>query len=211
MQKSDRALLITGIVVALLVLGIIFLPGMLSGNTINPNSSLLSQGNSPIIGNENAQVTIYEFTDFSCPFCQDFATQTLPQIEQNYINSGKVKIVFKYYPGHGQAQSAHVVALALYDLSPALFVKFHNYVFANPQDLDSLTKMKDLAVFLGADRTQLENMMKNKDYFAELKADEAMAKQVGISGTPSFVIGNKLIEGAKPYSSFDSVIKSALG
>jgi protein-disulfide isomerase len=211
MQKSNKALLVTGILVAFIVLGITIIPELLKKNPATLDSSKLSIGDSPIIGDKNAPVTIYEFTDFSCQFCDRFATETLPQIEKNYVDTGKVKIVFKYYPGHGQAQAAHIVALALYEQDVELFKKFHDYVFSNPSNADSLTKMEDLAISVGADKQELLDAITTSNYLQRLQADTAMAREIGISGTPSFVISNQLIVGAESYSVFDKAIKSALG
>src|SRR3989344_7581290 len=147
-KGSNKTLIITGIVVALLVVGLITNGfGLLTGGVIQ--TSQLEIGNSPVLGNANAPVTIYEFSDFSCPYCaaaegynqpvisslkaRDSSWEApFPKIVEEYVNTGKVKIVFKYSPGHGTGVPAHLIALALQEQN--LFWKFHEEAFANQQD-----------------------------------------------------------------------------
>ena len=108
---------------------------------ISGEETTLQIGNSPIIGDINAPITIYEFTDFSCPYCAaaegkhpqietDLKNRMpgweapMPLIKENYVKTGKVKIVFKYYPGHGTGLAAHAVALAVHDQNPEIFQNF---------------------------------------------------------------------------------------
>jgi len=115
-KKSTYNKLIFGITAALVVAA--FLGGILVGNlgetkTVQntqimpaqiptaptPQTRIaVSTGDSPVKGASNAPVTVIEFSDFQCPFCGQFYTQTLPQVMQNYIDSGKIKLVFKNMP-----------------------------------------------------------------------------------------------------------------
>ncbi len=230
-KKSNKALWITGIVIAFFVVGLITngfgLFGIFTGSVVsNGEKVALEIGSSPVLGNANAPITIYEFSDFSCPFCaaanganpaliEQFQSKNpgwepaIPNVIKDYVDTGKAKIVFKYYPGHGTGKSAHQVALALNE--QGLFWKFHDAAFAHQEDTASLTKMLELAKSLGADMNKLNaDLNANNYYNSQLKQDEAMGRSNGISGTPTFFINGKKIEGAQPFSSFKSIIDSLL-
>jgi protein-disulfide isomerase len=224
-KKTNLYLIITGIVVALIVLGLLTNGfGLLTGLTIS-GPDALSIGNSPVLGNSDAKVTIFVFTDFSCPFCagangdneqiiaflksKNLDWQApIPNIIKDYVDSGKAKLVFKYYPGHGAGKPAQIVALALQE--QGLFWKFHDLAFANQADVGNLVKMKALAQQLGANMTKLESDLTNNNYQAQLNADISMGKTAGVSGTPSFFINNQKISGAQSYSEFKKVLDSEL-
>lgn len=196
-----------------------------------PNSGQaqgLSIGNSPVLGEENAPVVIYEFTDFSCPFCEaaeganDYYENALkskylgweapvPLIKENYVKTGKVKIVFKYYPGHGAGVAAHAVALGLKEQSNDLFWKFAEKAFTMPNDLNSISKMIELAVSLGANETLLSEYISSKKYETEMNEDIAMAKANGVKGTPAFFINGEMVPGAQSFSYFGDIIENELG
>jgi protein-disulfide isomerase len=224
-QKSHKGIVLASILVAIVVIGLFTNGyGLLTGKTIS-DQSILKIGDSPVLGDLKAPVTIYEFTDFSCPFCaaadnynqevidylkkQDSTWQApIPKIEENYVKTGKVKIVFKYYPGHGAGMAAQAVGLALNE--QGLFWKFYDAAFENQQDTGDITKMKDLAKSLGADMDKLNTFLNAKKYESTLNDDIAMAKAAGIKGTPTFVINGQVIKGAESYSEFAKVIDQEL-
>lgn len=217
-------IIILGIVLVLTNKGIIDLTGKVVNSA---NTSELSIGNSPVLGNTNAPITIYEFSDFSCPYCaaadgenqqavsylqaMDKSWQApIPNIIKDYVETGKAKLVFKYYPGHGAGKSAHIVSLALANQSNNLFWKFHDLAFANQADTGDLVKMKALAESIGANMTKLNSYIESGAYEAQLTEDISMGKSNGIKGTPSFIIDGNLIAGAQSYSTFKQVIDALL-
>lgn len=158
-KEANRAMYISGAVIILVIMGL-FTNGFGFFNRDKDNDDLtLSIGNAPVLGSVNAPVTIYEFSDFSCPACAlaSGAVQTndamyvapMPEIKKKYVNSGKVKIVFKYFPGHGQGQAAQLVGWCLNEQE--LFWEFHDEVFANQEQANNLTAMKMFAEGLEAD------------------------------------------------------------
>ncbi len=223
MKKMNKRLLVSAAVIvaiALLVYFIFFTP------SIN-NGGKLSIGNSPVLGDANAPVTIYEFSDFSCPFCAAAEGKNqylmgvlesrapgweapMPAIKEKYVDTGKVRIVFKYFPGHGAAGAAHAVALGLYEQNPDLFWKFADLAFANQQNLNDLTLMKVWAKNLGADETALSDYIASGKYEAQLNEDEAMGRDNGITGTPTFFINGQKIEGSQSFGIFETLIEQEL-
>jgi protein-disulfide isomerase len=229
-KNSNKALWITGLIVALIVAGIITNGfGLITGNVVannNPNLTL-EIGNSPVLGNLNASITIYEFSDFSCPYCaaadgenpqviaslksRDASWQApIPLVIENYVKTGKAKIVFKYAAGHGSGLAALAVGYGLKEQSNELFWKFHDLAFANQADTGNIDKMKSTAQSLGADMTKLNAYLSSGKYEQRMKEDLAMTKENDIQGTPIFFINGQVIEGAQSYPSFEKIIKQEL-
>lgn len=229
--QSNKILYITiGLIIVLAAALVLTNKGIidLTGKVVEPvNASELNIGSSPVLGNADAPITIYEFSDFSCPYCaaadgenqqaiaylqaMDKTWQApIPNLIKNYVETGKVKLVFKYYPGHGAGKAAHIISLALADQNPTLFWKFHDLAFANQADTGDIVKMKALAESLGANMTQLESDITSGKYDSQLSEDIAMAKSNGIKGTPSFIINGNLVAGAQSYSSFKQIIDAQL-
>src|SRR3989344_3394454 len=102
MKKST--LMIASIVVVFafgFLLGRYVFPEVVTGAaaaTGQPQAAAATADDDPVLGNQNAKVTIIEFSDYQCPFCRKFWTDTLPQIKKNYIDTGKVKLVYRDYP-----------------------------------------------------------------------------------------------------------------
>ncbi len=70
----------------------------------------VAKGHLPVLGNDDAKITIIEFSDFQCPFCKQFYTDTLPQLKSEYLDTGKAQLTFRHYPLtsiHPNAETAH--------------------------------------------------------------------------------------------------------
>lgn len=222
-MKADKKIVIpvvAGVLIAAIALYFIF--GGLNGDSQNSN---LFIGDSPIIGDPDAPVTIYEFSDFSCPFCAAAEGKNaylmgvleseypgweapMPLVKKNYVETGKAKIVFKYFPGHGAAKAAHAVAFGLYEQNPDLFWKFAEVAFANQQNLNDITLMKSWAKNLGGDDKALAEYLDSGKYETQLAEDEEMGKNNGIKGTPTFIINGQKISGAQSYSAFETILEN---
>lgn len=230
LQDSNKALWISGAVIFLLVLGLFTNGfGLFNKNnnkTENPGEFIaLSIDNSPVLGETSAPVTIYEFSDFSCPYCASAAGYNEPGIEalkaddstwsspikgikERYVKEGKVKLVFKYFPGHGTGIVAHSVAWCLKDQN--LFWEFHDKAFEQFTITSDIEKMKEIASDLGANSTQLEKCLTEGKYDLMFKQDKAMGTSNGVKGTPTFFIGGKSYSGAISFDVLKSAVDSAL-
>ncbi|RMF06236.1 DsbA family protein [Candidatus Woesearchaeota archaeon] len=163
----------------------------------------------PVKGDENAPVTIVEWSDFQCPFCGRFYSQTLSQIEDEYVKTGKVKIVYRDFPlsFHQHAQKAAEAAECADDQGK--FWEFHDKIFENQRDL-SEENLKKWAEELGLDTEKFNACLDSGEKADEVKADMQDGSAAGIRGTPGFIINGKLISGAQPYSVFKQAIEDAL-
>lgn len=227
-EEANKALWIAGSVIAIVVLAL-FTNGFGLFNKDDDNRGggivTLSIGQAPTLGSAQAPVTIYEFSDFSCPYCAAAAGENqeiisafkardasweapVPAIIKKYVEAGKVRLVFKYYPGHGSGNAAHLVGWCLNDQDK--FWEFHDKAFAQQSDVASLSKMKSLAQEVGADMTRLDACIDAGTYAPLLKEDAAMGAANGVKGTPAFFVNGKMIEGAEGFAVFEQLIEKEL-
>jgi protein-disulfide isomerase len=208
----------------LIVAGIFYYLGALKGagpttgsvvdNTAQPSVPSqpvkASADDDPVKGNKNAPVTIIEFSDFQCPFCERFYAQTLPLIDQNYIKTGKVKLVFRDFPLasiHQHAQKSAEAAECADEQGK--FWEYHNKLFENQQALDS-SSLKSYAKDLGLNTAKFNECLDSGKMASEVQKDLSDGQSYGVRGTPAFFVNGQLISGAQPYDNFKQVIDAAL-
>jgi protein-disulfide isomerase len=187
------------------------IPTIPSNNAPPPTTAVseVSSDGDPFIGDANAPVTIIEFSDYRCPFCQKFWAETLPQIKKNYIDTGKVKLVYRDYPlpshvfAHEAAQAAECVRAQSDD---AVYFEYHDKLFANPGGIN-IQNLKTMAEEMGYD---ISTCLDSGEFEAEVTKDFSDGSIAGVSGTPSFFVNGKPISGAQPYAVFEQLIESEL-
>jgi protein-disulfide isomerase len=178
----------------------------------------ISTDDDPIIGNTDAPITIIEFSDFQCPFCARFHVQTLPLILEEYIQEGKVKLVFRDFPIqsiHPNALPASVAANCANEQGQ--FKEMHDSLFENQnkwnnQDtVNALTLFSQYAAEMKLDQDIFDACLTSEKYIEEIRNDLNDGRDYGVSGTPGFFIGNDQIgyvelKGAQPFESFKKII-----
>lgn len=186
----------------------------------------LSPDDDPKLGNDNAPVQVYEFSDFQCPFCRKFYTEGFSQLEDEYISTGKVLFVYKDFPLEQIHPSANIAAqYSQCANEQGKWNEFHRTVFEEQNVLDGGTvrstvqfdenELKDWAEKAGLDMTELASCVSSGKYESEVQSDLQEGISSGVSGTPSFFIGNNekgftRIIGAQPYSSIKQAIDQYL-
>jgi len=169
-------------------------------------------GDSPVKGDANAPVTLVEFSDYECPFCGRHFQQTYPQIISQYVDTGKVKIVFKDFPlsFHPQAQKAAEAARCFREQKgDDGYFKYHDYLYKNQQSL-SIDNYKKWARDLGADGPKFDTCLDSNKFRQAVIDSLNYGQQVGVQGTPGFFINGKSLSGAQPYSAFRQLIEESL-
>lgn len=188
---------------------------------IKDPSKLVTAGD-PAIGDSKAKVTIVEFSDFQCPYCRSFFVETYGQLKKDYIDTGKVRLVFRDYPlpFHATAKPAALASLCANDQGK--FWQYHDKVFNEQQKREPNTSVvsktidftaNDLKVWaaqIGLDTAKFNKCLDSAQHEADVQADIAAATEVGVDGTPSFFINGQLLVGAQPYSVFKQAIEQAL-
>jgi len=174
-----------------------------------PTKVKVSIDDDPIKGDKNAKVTIIEFSDFQCPFCGKFYSQTLPLIEENYIKTGKVKLVYRDFPlsFHQNAQKAAEAAECADEQGK--FWEYHNTIYDNQNTLD-INNLKQYAANLNLDTSKFESCLDSGKMTSEVQKDFKDGQSYGVEGTPAFFINGIPLSGAQPYQVFEQVIESQL-
>jgi len=163
----------------------------------------------PVKGGANAKVVINEFSDFQCPFCSRVGP-TLKQIEKEY--GDKVKIVWRNMPlpFHQDAPlAAEAAQEAFAQKGSTGFWAMHDKLFENQKAL-SRPDLEKYAQELGLDMGKFKAALDSHKHKAVVDADMAVAKQVGVNGTPAFTINGYFLSGAQPFEKFDKLVKVAL-
>ena len=182
----------------------------------------ISIDDDPIIGDPNASITIVEFSDFQCPFCARFHTQTLPSILEQYIDEGKVKLVFRDFPIqsiHPNALPASVAAECANDQDK--FREMHDILFERQSEWNKVETTEALGLFsqyasnMQLDQESFDSCLTSGKHIDEIKKDLEDGRNYGVTGTPGFFVGNDKIgfvelKGAQPFESFKKVIDAQL-
>lgn len=170
----------------------------------------------PILGRADAPVTLIEFSDFQCPLCRKLWQEVLPEIKKNYIDTGKVKFVYRDFPlaFHAGAQKAVEAVECARDQDK--FWEMHDQIFAEQDKQGSGTisfgvkELKQLARQIGADSTGFDNCLASDKYKAEVEKDMNAGQASGVTGTPGTFVNGQQIKGAQPYANFAKQIEEAL-
>ncbi|WP_420545879.1 DsbA family protein [Nitrosopumilus sp.] len=183
----------------------------------------ISADDDPVIGDPNAPITIIEFSDFQCPFCARFHVQTLPSIYEEYIEQGKVKLVFRDFPIqniHPNALPAAVAAECANEQGK--FKDMHDILFETQSQWNKIETVAALSLFsqyasdMQMDQEKFESCIASGKYIEEIRKDLEDGRDYGVSGTPGFFVGNDEIgyvelKGAQPFESFKKIIDAQLG
>jgi len=184
-------------------------------NTQPTNNVDVSVDDDPSIGPADAPITIIEFSDFQCPFCNR-VQPTIKQILTTYGN--KVRLVYRDFPlsFHQNAQKAaeasecvHEQDTANNDANYTLFWKYHDILFQNQDSLDT-DNLKQYAIDIGLDSTTFNACLDSGKYRSEVQKDTADGSNAGVSGTPAFFVNGQLVSGAQPFSAFKTIIDAEL-
>ena len=178
--------------------------------------------NVPTKGESTAPITLVEFSDYHCPYCARHAKTVMTQLQENYIETGKLRFVMRENPIptlHPRAQAASVAVLCAGDQGN--YWGMHDALF-NDQKAKTDDAFKAMAETIGLDAAAFDTCLSSNKFDAQIKADKAEGQKLGISGTPSFVMGftdpddpnvvhlTKFIRGAQPYTSFSASIDELL-
>jgi protein-disulfide isomerase len=184
-----------------------------------PAVTKVSVGRSPILGKADAPVTVIEFSDYQCPFCQRFASSTLLALKTDYIDTGKVRYVFRDFPLdsiHPQARKAAEAAHCAGD--EGKYWEMHDALFKNQRNLH-VDNLKGFARDLGLNSDTFNSCLEKGKYAEAVSEHMAAGSAVGVTGTPSFFIGKTGTDGAmeatnvkgnQPITAFRQVIDRLL-
>ncbi|PIN89940.1 disulfide bond formation protein DsbA [Candidatus Pacearchaeota archaeon CG10_big_fil_rev_8_21_14_0_10_34_76] len=229
----------TLLLLAVLVIGAIFFftgnDGGLRENTGENNAPTLptqpsrvevSADDDPVLGEENAPVEIIEFSDYQCPFCRKFWTETFPLLKSEYIDTGKVRFVYRDFPLdsiHSAATPAAEAANCVMEQGgDEAYFKMHDKIFQEGNILDggdantgpvrstvSFTN-EDLKKWANDVGYDIDTCLDSGKFRSEVQKDLNDGSSYGVQGTPGFFINGKPLSGAQPYSVFKQIIDAEL-
>ena len=182
---------------------------------------IIDLSGAPMKGADQALVTLIEYSDYECPFCIRHYQQTMPQIEANYINTGKVRYAFRDFPVdqlHPEAIKAHEAAQCAAEQGK--FWEMHTRLFSAP-GTHTTQAIEDRALEAGLDMAAFRACLASGRTTAGIRATAGQAVEMGATGTPAFFIGLRdpatnqvkvlqAVTGAQPYASFEKAIEAAL-
>lgn len=186
-----------------------------------PQNVVLNLKGDPFKGENNATVTLVEFSDYQCPFCARHVRETLPPLEREYIATGKIKYVFRNFPItsiHPLAFKAHEAANCSGEQEK--YWEMHDRLFANSTAL-GLKDLSQHARALALDLPKFQECLDSGKQAGKIRSDLAEGQKAGVQGTPTFFLGLtepndtqitavKIIRGAQPYAAFKQAIESLL-
>lgn len=246
--STPQAILIGSVVIAIAILmngGIIKFKGSTANSTAStlaaqapvpqaPQAAAPTQpsgpvkvasADAPVLGNKSAPVTLIEFSDFECPFCKRAFDQLLPELKKNYIDAGKLKLVYRNLAlsFHQNAHKEAEAALCARDQGgDSTFFKFHDAIFTKTTSNGTGLALDQLPVIagnIGLNTSQFQRCLDTDKYKDYVDKDIAYAAQVGANGTPTWFVGKssadgtidgQIIVGAQPFSAFQPTIDSLL-
>jgi protein-disulfide isomerase len=184
-----------------------------------PQNVVLDLGNRPFRGENTAKLTLVEFSDYQCPYCSKYVRDTIPQIEKEYIQTGKLRYTVMDLPLERIHKSAFKAAEAAGCAGEqGKYWEMYNRLFANQEALD---QWKVHAEAVGLDVPKFEECMNSERQAGQVRSDIAEAQKAGVAGTPAFFLAytdaksttvktvTRLV-GAQPYASFKTAIDKLL-
>lgn len=186
--------------------------------TARQGGQFIGVDDDPVLGDPTARVTIIEFGDYQCPVCRLFWKDTLPRLKKEYVDTGKVRLVFRDFPlpVHPMGVPAAMATECAED--QGRFWEYHDKVFRE-QDRRAregevaefrVNDLKRWATDIKLDAAVFNECLDSGKYKQEVSADYATAMAVGLGGTPVFFINGRALFGTHPFATFQKIIEEEL-
>jgi protein-disulfide isomerase len=178
----------------------------------DPSAILVVGGRDVILGDPNAPVTLIEYSDFQCPFCGRFFSQTEPQIKETYVKSGKVRMIYRHLAFLGP-ESVEAAKASECAKDQGKFWVFHDALFDaeikdGAEHNGNLNRelFMTLAGQVGMDTGAFAECYDANTYADAVTAETQKAQAAGVNATPTVFVNNQVIQGAQPFSNFQAAI-----
>lgn len=186
-----------------------------------PRDIVLDIADVPAKGPKDAKVVLIEFSDFQCPFCARFSRDTIPQVQTEYVDTGKIKYVFADFP----LEAIHPYAFKAAEAASCAgeqgeYWKMHDHLFANQKAL----KPEDLSQYaetLGLNKSKFQECLDTQKRAPSIRKTMAQAGDAGVSSTPTVMVGLvqpnsskvkivRVLKGAQPFAAVKDALDNAL-
>jgi len=176
----------------------------------------LKQEGSPVLGNPSSPITMVLFGDFQCHFCGRFSRDTEPQINETYVQTGKINLVFKHFVTHGPDSMSAAIASQCAN-EQGKFWKFYELLYGNQGGENSgwasVDNLKKFASQIhGMNMGKFNSCLDNQKYKSRVDNDTAFAYKSGFQGTPTIIIEKsdgsdpQVLLGAYPFPVFQAIL-----
>jgi protein-disulfide isomerase len=183
--------------------------------------TVADRANQPTLGSKDAKVTMVEFGDFQCPFCKQYFQQNFAQIKSQYIDTGKVRLIFRHFPLSSIHVNAQIAAVAAECANQqGKFWQYHDLLYTDGQsDGTGLDKasLEKYASSLGLNsgtfgfgKNKFNQCLESNATLSVVNADQAEGTKDGVTGTPTFYINGVQFVGAQPLTAFQAAIDADL-
>ncbi len=218
-QKLQRRLIALVMIIgaALVIAALLIGPGLNATRSAadivvpEPREFTLAEGTS--LGSPDAPVVIEDYSDFQCSHCKNFHENTLPQIIENYVATGQVRVEFRQYPFLGQ-ESKDAANASLCAAEQDRFWEYASLLFANQGSIDarwfSSARLLAFAETLNLDQEQFSSCLDEGRFDTRIEAEYTAGTDMGVNSTPTFFINGQKLVGAAPFADFQLAIDSAL-
>ena len=163
------------------------------------------------IGAENAPVTVVEYMSLTCSHCANFHINTLPNVMEHYVNTGKVRIIFRDYPLDGAAYQAAIVSHCMAEAGTRRYYGFVQILFQQQQRWatapDPLAEVAKLARIGGMNEQSFDACLENEAYATGVLLTRTQGEtKYDIQSTPTFVINGRVVPGGMSYKEFSRAV-----
>ena len=186
------------------------------GQQVAGKISEVSADDDPVLGDKNAPITMIEFSDFQCPFCRKFWRENFTKLKENYIDTGKVKLVYRDFPlpSHPMSSASALAGECAHEQGK--FWEFHDKIFSEQDKQGQNTvqygvdDIKKWVSEIGLSMQDFNSCFDSGKYNEEVKKDLADGQAAGVAGTPTSFVNGVPVPGAQTYSVFEHVINAEL-
>lgn len=226
-KRASRRRQQRNLIIAVMVIGggalilLLALPSIIdalrpAGEVVIPEGTVYEQVDFNTMGDPNAPVVIVEYSDFQCPYCKRFSDETEPSLIENYVNTGKVLLVYTPYGPGGRfigPESEYAAHAAFCAAEQGKFWEYKEIIFANHtgENVGDYTEKKLIAFAeeLNLDMQQFNECFNSRKYEQLINEGIARGRANAVGGTPTFIFndGVEVLEGAFPINSFVDVIE----
>lgn len=191
-------------------------PGAVAGAPTTPAPGQkvdVDAGHLPVLGNKDAKVTVIEFADFQCPFCEKWFTDVGKSLIKDYVDTGKVKFAFRQYAFLGQESNWAAEASECAN-EQSKFWDYHDYLYTHQGSENSgafaKEKLIGFAGEIGLNVNQFTSCLNSGKYTQKVAEDLAAGQKAGVTGTPSTFVNGMIVVGAQPYATLKQLIDTEL-
>lgn len=166
------------------------------------------------LGPANATVTITEYASMTCPHCAAFTEKVFPKIKSEYIDSGKIRFVFREFPLDAKAAAGSMLARCIAKDDAGKYFAVVDMLFRQQEAWvmkDTVATLTRIGKQAGLSQQQVEDCLKDQALLDKISADQKYANEVlKVNSTPTFFINGEAVKGEQSFEEFDKRIKSLL-